>query len=91
MVTQFVVQNFNTIGIIGVILVLVAYLLLQIDKLKQDSVTYSLLNLVGSFLILVSLYFTWNLASGIIEIAWFLISLFGLIKAFYFLKKTKTE
>jgi membrane-bound ClpP family serine protease len=87
MLAQFVIQNFNAIGIIGVILVLLAYFLLQIDRLKQDSVIYSLLNLVGSFLILVSLYFTWNLASGIIEIAWFLISVFGLVKAFYFKNK----
>lgn len=87
MLTQFLTQYFNPIGIIGVILVLIAYLLLQIDMLAQDSVTYSLLNLVGSFLILISLYFTWNLASGVIEIAWFVISFFGLGKACYLLFK----
>ena len=89
MLSQILLKNFNIIGIIGVVLVLLAYLLLQIDRLQQDSVLFSLLNLVGSFLILISLYFTWNLASGVIEAAWFLISLFGLVKAFYFLSKKR--
>lgn len=80
---HFLAANFNVIGIIGVVLVLLAYLLLQIDKLQQDSITYSALNLVGSVLILISLYYTWNLASGVIEIAWLLISLFGVSKAVY--------
>jgi hypothetical protein len=84
MLASFFAKEFNTIGIIGVVMVLVAYLLLQIDKLPQGSITFSLLNFVGSIFILVSLYFTWNLASGIIEIAWLIISLFGLIKAIYF-------
>lgn len=91
MFMQFLTREFNTIGIIGVFLVLVAYFFLQIDKLRQDSVLYSLLNLVGSFLILISLYFAWNLASGVIEIAWFLISLLGLIKAFYLISKKRKE
>lgn len=88
MISHFFAENFNVIGIIGVILVLLAYLLLQIDRLQQDSITYSAMNLVGSFLILISLFYTWNLASGIIEIAWLLISLFGVSKAIYLRFKT---
>ena len=80
---HFFATQFNVIGIIGVVLVLIAYLLLQIDKLSQDSITFSLLNFVGSIFILTSLYFSWNLPSGIIEIAWLLISFFGLNKAIY--------
>lgn len=73
----------NPIGIVGVVLVLVAYLLLQLDRLSQDSVSYSLLNTVGSIFILYSLFFFWNLASGVIEISWLVISLFGLVKSIY--------
>lgn len=77
-----VLQKFsNILGIIGVFLVLLAYVLLQVGKMKSAWVSYSLLNLIGSGLILISLYFYWNLASGVIEIAWFLISLYGLINA----------
>jgi hypothetical protein len=71
----------NLLGVIGVFLVLLAYVLLQVGKMKAAWVSYSLLNLVGSGLILVSLYFYWNLASGVIEIAWFLISLYGLVNS----------
>lgn len=73
----------NYLGVFGVFLVLLAYILLQIDKMKASWVSYSLLNLVGSGLILISLYYYWNLASGIIEIAWFIISLYGLIKTLH--------
>lgn len=54
------------------------------NKINQKGITYSFLNFIGSGFILISLYFSWNLASGIIEIAWILISLFGLTKAVYF-------
>ena len=77
----YVFETANIIGVIGVILVLTAYLLLQLDRLSQDAISYSLLNVVGSILILYSLYFYWNLASGIIETAWLIISLYGLIKS----------
>lgn len=83
MLSHFLATQFNTIGIIGVILVLLAYFLLQIDKLPQDSIIYSLLNLIGSIFILISLFYTWNLASFIIEISWLAISIFGLSKAIY--------
>lgn len=72
---------YDVIGIIGVSFILISYLLLQIDRIEPKSVSYSLLNLVGAFLILISLYFAFNLASFIIEIAWLLISAYGLIKA----------
>jgi len=79
---------YDIIGIIGVGFVLISYLLLQIDRIEPKSVSYSLLNLVGAFLILISLYFTFNLASFIIEIAWLLISAYGLIKAIRLRLKT---
>lgn len=83
MITQFVMGIANILGIFGVFLVLLAYLLLQLNKMKADWISYSLLNTVGSALILVSLYYYWNLASGVIEIAWLAISLYGLIKALH--------
>lgn len=71
----------NLIGVFGVILVLAAYLLLQLHRLSQSSISFSLLNVIGSGCIVISLCFYWNLASVIIEVAWFLISLFGLSRA----------
>jgi hypothetical protein len=76
-------QASNTIGIIGVILVLIAYYLLNTDKINALDMRYLLLNLIGSVLILVSLMFHWNLSSVIIEIAWIAISLIGIYRAKY--------
>jgi membrane-bound ClpP family serine protease len=76
-------ENANTIGVIGVFLVLLAYLLLQLNRISAESLNYSLLNTIGSAFILISLYFYWNLASGIIEIAWLIISLYGLMKTIH--------
>ena len=50
------------IGIIGVIMTLAAYLLLQISVLKIEDVAYSAVNAIGSLLILYSLLFHWNLS-----------------------------
>ncbi len=72
---------YDVIGIMGVLLVLISYGLLQIDKIDPKSISYSALNLAGAILILVSLYYSFNLASFIIEIAWLIISAYGLFKA----------
>ena len=65
-------------GFIGVLLIVVAYLLLQLDKLPSSSPRYSLLNAGGALLIIVSLIFAFNLSAFIVEAFWFLISLLGL-------------
>ncbi|MGJ3230286.1 MAG: CBU_0592 family membrane protein [Oceanicaulis sp.] len=70
----------DVIGIAGVACVLAAYFLLQIEKVRGDSVLYLMLNLTGACLLIVSLMVTFNLASFIIEICWLAISLFGLGK-----------
>ena len=69
---------FDLAGFIGVLLIVVAYLLLQLDKLPSSSPRYSLLNAGGALLIIVSLIFAFNLSAFIMEAFWFLISLFGL-------------
>jgi hypothetical protein len=71
----------NFLGIIGVILMLAAYMLIQTNRMSSASMSYSLLNAIGSFLVLVSLFFYWNLPAGIIESAWLILSLYGLAKA----------
>ena len=48
---------FDLAGFIGVLLIVVAYLLLQLDKLPSSSPRYSLLNAGGALLIIVSLIF----------------------------------
>ena len=69
-------------GIIGVAMIVVAYFLLQINKISSTALIFSLLNFFGSFFIIISLFYEWNLPSFIIEIFWMLISLIGISKYF---------
>ena len=71
---------FDLAGLVGVLLIVIAYLLLQLDKLPSSSLTFSLFNAAGSLLIMVSLIFKFNASAFLIEVFWFLISLIGLTK-----------
>ncbi len=77
----------DVIGLIGVFLILVSYILLQLERIKAKSLSYSVINLVGAILILYSLFYNWNLASVIIETFWIIISIFGIGKALHLNKK----
>lgn len=73
----------NILGIIGVLIVLFYYFLLQIGKCASDSLGFSLGNFIGSILLLISLWYNWNLASVVIEVSWLFISLYGIVKYYY--------
>ena len=71
---------FDLVGNIGVFLILLAYLLLQMDKIYSRSFIYNLSNALGAVLILISLGFKFNLSAFIIEFFWLLISLIGFVR-----------
>ena len=68
-------------GLVGVALTLAAYALLQSGRLRQEDPRYSLANAIGSGLILISLFYDFNLSSAAIESAWLVLSLWGLVRA----------
>ncbi|HKG98002.1 MAG TPA: hypothetical protein VKA97_09325 [Pyrinomonadaceae bacterium] len=70
------------IGNIGVIVLMIAYLMLQLNKLRSDGLAYSLLNAVGASLVIVSLLFDFNLSALLMEVFWVLISLVGIYRYF---------
>lgn len=70
----------DAVGLIGAALLMVAYLLLQINKLQSNGLAYSLLNAIGALLIVFSLLVNFNLAAFLIEVFWVLISLIGIIR-----------
>ena len=72
---------YDFVGNIGVFLILLAYLLLQITVLKSESLNFSFLNLIGALLILVSLYFEFNLSAFLVEFFWLIISMIGILKS----------
>jgi hypothetical protein len=71
---------FDFAGFTGVLLIVAAYLMLQLNRLPSTAPVYSLLNAVGAFLVMVSLVFDFNLAAFLMEAFWFLISLIGLLR-----------
>jgi len=74
---------FDLAGFVGVGLIVIAYLLLQLNKLPSSAPAYSLLNAIGAFLVMVALAFDFNLSAFLMEAFWFLISLFGFFRAIF--------
>lgn len=71
---------YDLAGNVGVLMMVIAYLLLQVDKLSSSSIIYLSLNAVGAVLVMISLTFRFNLSAFLMEAFWLLISLFGLAK-----------
>ncbi|CAN5551608.1 hypothetical protein BH10ACI3_BH10ACI3_30020 [soil metagenome] len=71
---------YDIIGTLGVAVIILAYVMLQSGRLRSEHIAYSLLNAAGASLILISLYFSFNFPSFIVEFFWLLISLFGIAK-----------
>lgn len=74
---------FDLVGNVGVLLMVIAYLLLQLDKLSSSAVSYLLLNVAGAVLVIISLLFRFNLSAFFMEVFWLLISLYGLAKPLF--------
>ncbi|GFO82700.1 hypothetical protein [Methyloceanibacter sp.] len=80
--------DFLTIaGVVGSVLIVLAYFANQQGWLSAENWRYSLANLAGAVLILVSLITAWNLPGFLIECFWALISLYGLLKHGGWLKR----
>jgi len=71
---------YDLAGNIGVLMMVVAYLLLQLEKMSSSAVAYLLLNAAGAVLVIFSLIYHFNLSAFLMEVFWLLISLFGLGK-----------
>jgi hypothetical protein len=72
---------FDIAGLTGVALILAAYAAAQLKRLDPTRPPALVMNLVGACLILLSLTRAFNLSAVIVEGAWALIALFGLIRA----------
>ena len=69
----------DIIGYIGVALLIITYAMLQLDKIDPKGFWYSLNNMVVAILVTVSLLHTMNKASMVIEVFWFIISVYGIV------------
>ena len=69
----------DIIGFSGVALLIVTYALLQLERIDPKGFWYSFNNLIVAILVTVSLVYTPNLASLVIEFFWFIRRVFGLV------------
>lgn len=65
------------LGNLGVFLVIGSYFWMQIGRISGQSPAYSMVNAIGATLILVSLYFDFNLSAALVEAFWLVISILG--------------
>ena len=72
------IQWYDVIGTIGVGTIIFTYVLLQTGRLRSEQLSYSVLNAAGAALILISLYFEFNLPSVVVEFFWLMISVYGI-------------
>ena len=78
------------LGNAGVVVLIVTYLMLQLNKISSDGLAYSLLNAIGASMIVVSLLYDFNLSALLMEVFWVLISLLGIYRYFR-LKALRSE
>jgi hypothetical protein len=69
-------------GYVGVLLVLLAYLLLQAHRLHGNGLVFQLMNAFGALGVLLSLTFgNNNVPAFMMEAAWLAISIYGIVRA----------
>jgi hypothetical protein len=67
-------------GLVGVVMTLVAFYLLQAGRLRGDGLSYQLMNAFGAFAVLLSLLYAFNLSAFVLEGLWLGISIYGIAR-----------
>ncbi|MGH7153439.1 MAG: CBU_0592 family membrane protein [Acetobacteraceae bacterium] len=67
-------------GFFGAAIVILAYFGNQQGWLRSEDWRFPALNLLGSVLIVASLFVQWNFQSAVIEAFWIAISVYGLVR-----------
>lgn len=70
----------DALGVVGVLLILIAYAGAQTGRLEPREAPSLVMNLVGACLILWSLSYKFNLSAVLMEGAWALVALYGLAR-----------
>jgi hypothetical protein len=68
----------DLVGNVGVAILMITYLLLQLERIRSTDLSYSVLNALGAALIVASLIVDFNLSALLMEVFWVLISFIGI-------------
>lgn len=77
---DFFIEHANSVGIAGVIILLIAYFAISTGKMSANTISYHFFNGIAGLMLLFSLYFEWNTPAVIMESLWVLISLIGMVR-----------
>ncbi len=72
----------NLINSVGVSLILLAFLLLTLKKVRPDDKAYNLLNLFGAGLAGIGAYMIDSMPFVVLEVIWVMVALYGLTRSF---------
>ena len=67
-------------GVAGVLMMLAGYAGIQFDRLDPKQPPALLLNLIGASLVLLSMVHAFNLPAFLMESAWAIVAVYGLVK-----------
>ena len=82
-------DTYDLFGLCGVALVLYGYARVQWQRDFAKRLAYSVINLCGALLFIVSLLNHWNLASCVMNVAWGLVSLYGIYRCMKYISRAK--
>ncbi len=85
---------YDLAGYLGVALVLLAFLLLQAHKLRGNGLIYQLMNVIGAIGVILSLSFGQgpiNWPAFLMQLAWIVIGVFGMVHATDMRRKAREE
>lgn len=72
---------YDLVGLLGTVIILAGFFLLQAGRLAGTGLIYQLINLFGAAGILVSLIGKFNLPVFLLEAAWMAVSLYGIVRS----------
>lgn len=72
---------YDWVGMVGTLMVLGAFFLLQAGRVHGNGLSYQLLNLFGAAAILVSLWGNFNISVFLLEAAWIAVSFYGIVRS----------
>jgi paired small multidrug resistance pump len=72
---------YDLVGLLGTVIILAGFFLLQAGRLAGTGLIYQLINLFGAAGILVSLTGKFNLPVFLLEVAWMVVSIYGIARS----------
>ncbi len=82
---------YDLVGLLGTVIILLGFFLLQAGRLAGTDLNYQLINLFGAAGILVSLIGNFNLSVFLLEAAWMAVSFYGIVRSLRLRRQAPTS